>query len=142
MSDFEYLADEIYDKIKEIGALNLGQGEKMENIGRGMVDIECVKIEEEVYDDGVIEFNKYLNIKWQCDNTPVVKLFSEGSEVVDEVSEDCTTLPDGRIIKVDCWTQDEYSDSDGNKYLEQNDYIEEMASDFEDPDNDEDDDDF
>jgi len=99
----EYLADEIFDKLYDIGAMNLGQGEKMENLGRGMVIVECSKIEVEDNDD-CIRVTKYLHVAWQCDDSPVFKFISSPGQakIVDKVASDCTTLPDGRIAEVTC----------------------------------------
>jgi len=145
MSGFDF--DELIDKIYDLRVVEtLGQGEKMENIGRGMVNIECVKIEAEENDD-CIRIIKYLNVMWQCDDSPIFKFISDPEKkkevAVDKSTEYCVTLPDGRIFDLSefGWDHVEYSDAEGNETPVTSGYFEEMLSDFDDPDDDDDDDD-
>lgn len=100
----DYDIDVLDTLIDDYNMLSLNEGEKIESIGRGMVDVVCTSVQQE---DGVII--KTFNIRFQCDESPVfvIKIDNEGDIV-------------------SC----EYSDDDGNESIEDNGYYNEMVADL------------
>jgi len=112
ISDGEMTEEEIvdYDKepldilVDDYNILSLVEGDKIESIGQGMVDVVCKSVKQE---EGITI--KTFNIIFQCDESPmfVIQIDEEGS-IVDY----------------------EYSDDDQNESIEDSEYYDEMVSDL------------
>ena len=95
----------IHDRLVGHGILDLNEGESLEFLGRGMVNVKCVSVEEGP--DGVV---KTFEVVFQVDSSPVVTY---------------CIAPDGShsVLK--------YEDMGGYTAFEQSPYYAEMCSDLE-----------